>query len=69
MAGCPSDSLELTAAGNIESVLTELASDQNELDAELTRRGLDGIQQGLRDAREVSHSLRRLQQTLIASQS
>jgi hypothetical protein len=83
MAGCPSDSLERTAACNIESVLTELASDQDELaaeltrrsaeltrrSAELTRRSLDGIQQGLADAREVSRSLGRLQQTLIASQS
>jgi hypothetical protein len=68
MAG-PSDSLELAAGCNIESVLTELASDQNELVAELARRDLDGIQQGLRDAREVSQSLRRLQKTLIASQS
>jgi len=60
---------------NIESVLTELASDQNELAAELTRRGaelargLDGADQGLALAREVFQSLRHLQKTLSAPQS
>ena len=69
MGGCSTDSLAVAVGRKIECVLRELASDQNELAAELARGGGAGMEQGLSDAREVWQSLGRLQETLIASRS